>query len=198
MNARRDCPVGAAVGARRERSNRRSRHGSQTQIELSWDNQFRAEQQSPAMPEDHASTKREIRGNGNGNAEIPGRGPVTGRRERAAFVTARGGNESEMETARDTARGFETDYMSTAEPDTGRSLSTAFEVSTCSGCATNMRWEDSWHSCTHCVILNMCDCSCQTAACGVEQKTPCSIFEAWEGQRAFASHTYIPYRLTGR
>eukprot|EP00904_Undaria_pinnatifida_P012818 jgi/Undpi1/8667/HiC_scaffold_25.g11132.m1 len=32
-----------------------------------------------------------------------------------------------METARDTARGFETDYMSTAEPDTGRSLSTAFE-----------------------------------------------------------------------
>lgn len=95
---------------------------------------------------------------GHGNAAVAARGPAC-RREGAAFTTARGGNESDMETARDTARGmetardtarevetardtargmgtarytargFETDYMSTVEPDTGRSTS-IFEVRT--------------------------------------------------------------------
>lgn len=49
-----------------------------------------------------------------------------------AFMTARGEDESVMETARDTARdtarGSETDYMSTAEPDTYRSTSTFSKV----------------------------------------------------------------------
>lgn len=58
-------------------------------------------------------------------------------REVAAFMTARGANGSDLETARDTVtsrngdeEGFETDYAyaSALEPDTSRSVGTYFEV----------------------------------------------------------------------
>lgn len=109
-----------------------------------------------------------------GNAAVAARGraSISGR-EGAAFISARGGNESEMETARDTARvmetardtargmetardtarGSETDYeyMSTVEPDTGRSTSTAFEVqSRTFTCTTVQVLMYSSTSCTSC------------------------------------------------
>lgn len=164
MHARRDRTL-AAVGARGGRGNRRSRDSSEAKIEPTWDNQLGEMQKSPAVLVEasgsrderllHVSSTHERGRSGHGNAAIPARGLATSRREGAAFVTARGGNEfntaregneSELETARDTARdtarGFETDYMSMAEPDTGRSLSTALEVSiyVYGGRDANARW----------------------------------------------------------
>ena len=168
MHARHDRPL-AAVGSRMERANKwsvNSHRSQQTQIEPVWGNNSRKKQNSPGSlhrreaPEIrertmYVDTTREGKRSGSGNATVAGRGRG---REGAAFITARGGNESEMETARDTARGMETardtargmetardtargmetardttrgsetDYVSTVEPDTGRSTFTAFEV----------------------------------------------------------------------
>ena len=150
MHARRDRSC-ASVGARAERGYRWSSHGSQqAQIEPAWGNNCGEKQHSPGSPLEtpgsrehhiHSYSIRDGQRSDNGNAAVPARG-LASRWEGAAFITARGGNESEMETARDTARGMETardtargsetDYMSTVEPDTGRrSTSTAFEVRTC-------------------------------------------------------------------
>lgn len=85
--------------------------------------------EGPSQAQAFFTARRAERGGGN----IGNIGHATKARARgwlAESATGRGGNEPEMETARDTAQGFETDYMSTVEPDTYRSVAASFEVKT--------------------------------------------------------------------